>query len=50
MPTTNSKFTHPIIIDQDVENFRIKLDNMVEKFKLESISEIVYTKKCLLQE
>ena len=33
-----------MIIDQDVENFRIKLDNMLEKFKMESLSEIVYTK------
>lgn len=40
----------PIVLDNDVEKFKIRLENMLSTFKLESINEIVETKKALLFE
>ena len=43
-----NNLNYPIMIDNDIEKFRIRLDSMLNKFKLESISEILKTKKNLL--
>ena len=41
---------HPQILDEDTERFKLRLDEMINKFKLETITEFMSTKKSLLDE
>ena len=39
-----------MVFDKNIEKFKLKLENMMNQFKLESISEILEIKKNLLME
>ena len=39
-----------MVFDKNIEKFKLKLENMINQFKLESISEILEIKKNLLME
>ena len=41
---------HPQILDEDTERFKLRLDDLVNKFKLETITEFMSAKKHLLDE
>ena len=41
---------HPQILDEDTERFKLRLDDLVNKFKLETITEFMSAKKNLLDE
>lgn len=41
---------HPQILDEDTERFKLRLDELVNKFKLETITEFMSAKKHLLDE
>lgn len=41
---------HPQVMDRDTENFKNRLENMLNKFKVETVSEFMEAKRCLLEE
>lgn len=41
---------HPQIMDRDTENFKNRLESMLNKFKVDTVSEFMETKRCLLEE
>ena len=41
---------HPVVLDPDVELFKVRLENMTNRFKQESIAEILKVKRDLLLE
>ena len=43
-------FHHPVVFDADVERFKNRLESMLNTFKLESLSEILSTKKGMMEE
>lgn len=47
-PLANLYNHNAYVIDTDVEKFRIRLEDMLNRFKLESMTEIIETKKNLL--
>lgn len=50
-PAAESKRNHhPQIIDEDTERFKMRLEEMINKFKLETLTEFMSAKKNLLDE
>lgn len=41
---------HPQVLDEDTERFKIRLDELVNKFKFETLTEFMTVKKHLLDE
>lgn len=44
----NAYATSPFAMDTDVERFRIRLEDMLNRFRLDSMTEIMETKRGLL--
>ena len=50
-PTDSRRLNHhPQIIDEDTERFRLRLDELVNKFKFETLTEFMSAKRHLLDE
>jgi hypothetical protein len=49
-PKEQRRNHHPQVIDQDVEDFTIKLDTMIGSFRNESIKEFLTMKRSILHE
>lgn len=41
---------HPQILDRDTEHFKNRMETMLNKFKVDTISEFMEAKRCLLEE
>jgi hypothetical protein len=49
-PPTKGTTHHPQVIDQDVEDFTMKLDGMIGHFRNESVKEFLTMKRSILHE
>ena len=47
---TTKRYHHLQVIDEDAEHFKAKLDNLINNFRTETLSEFMSIKRSLLEE